>query len=253
MGYTMKITVEDIEFRSETITLKGRTYRPTRRGKHPAVVICHGYPGDTKNMDLAEDLALSGVTTLIFYYKGAWGSGGRYSLLSLEPSTRDAVKFLRGLPYVKPDRVGLVSHSMGALPLTKVMSTDPTIRTGVLMSPAADFKELITQRGVEGYADRLLSNSQGKLTGVTRKGMMADIPKVAETMNPVDNIKLVKAPVAVIVGTKDDVTPPPLCRRLYEAANQPKTWQEIEGADHVYSEHRIPLIRAVRNHLAETL
>ncbi len=249
----MRITVEDVMFRSGGATLKGRTYRPEGRGKHPAVAICHGYPGDTKNMDLAEELALGGVATLVFYYRGAWGSGGKYSLLSLESSARDAVKYLRGLPYVKPDRIGLVSHSMGALPLTKVMATDQAIKTGVLMSPAADFKEIIATRGLEGFADGLMSNSQGKLAGVTRDGILADIPKVAETTNPVDNIRLVKSPVMIIVGSEDDVTPPPLCRRLYEAANQPKKWLEIEGADHSYSEHRIPLIKAVRERLAETL
>ena len=56
----MAIIVEDITFKSKHQSLKGRTYRPAKEGRHPAVAICHGYPGDTKNMDL-DSLIKDGV------------------------------------------------------------------------------------------------------------------------------------------------------------------------------------------------
>jgi pimeloyl-ACP methyl ester carboxylesterase len=221
--------------------------------RKPAVVICHGFPGDTKNMDLAEELALNGFVTLVFYYQGAWGSGGNYSLTKLEVGAKDAVAWLRNQSYVDPERVGLVSHSMGALPLTKVMVGDPTVKTGVLISPATDYKEIIATRGVEGFADALMGNCSGKLAGVSKEKMMKDISKVAESTNPIDLIKKIKAPTMVIVGSKDDITPTESCRRLYEAANEPKKWVEVDGADHGFSEHRIPLICAVIDRLKVTV
>jgi pimeloyl-ACP methyl ester carboxylesterase len=57
----------------------------------------------------------------------------------------------------------------------------------------------------------------------------------------------------IIVGSKDTVTPPEACRRVYEAAKEPKKWVLIEGADHGFSEHRIPLIKAILERLDETL
>ncbi len=96
----LSIVVENVSFPSEGNTLLGRIYRPAPEGKYPAVVVCHAYPGDTKNMDLAEELALKGIVTLIFYYQGAWGSKGVYRFTKLELNTRDAVAFLRELPCV---------------------------------------------------------------------------------------------------------------------------------------------------------
>ena len=155
MGRWRKVKVttmakyENVEFPSGGNTLLGRIYRPEGRAKKQAVAICHGYPGDTKNMDLAEELALNGIVTLVFYYQGAWGSGGKYSLTKLETGAKDAVAYLRTLPYVDPKRVGLVSHSMGALPLSKTMSLDPTIKTGVLMSPASDTETMAAKEKME--------------------------------------------------------------------------------------------------------
>jgi dipeptidyl aminopeptidase/acylaminoacyl peptidase len=116
----MGIKVENITFESSGYKLKGRTYKPEGDGKYPAVAICHGYPGDTKNMDLAEELALNGIAVLVFYYQGAWGSEGTYRFSNLVSSTECAVKYLKSLPFVDRERVGLVSHSMGAVPLTNV-------------------------------------------------------------------------------------------------------------------------------------
>ncbi len=74
-----------------------------------------------------------------------------------------------------------------------------------------------------------------------------------EEQNPVDVVREVKAPVMVVVGSDDEVTPPEACRALYEAANEPKRWVVIEGADHGFSEHRYPLFDAVLGWLKEHL
>ncbi len=251
MKVVTMVKLENVEFQSESVTLLGRMYKPEGGARRPAVAICHGYPGDTKNMDLAEELALNGVATLIFYYQGAWGSGGVYSLMRLETGARDAVAYLRTLPYVDPGRVGLISHSMGALPLTKTMSLDPTIRTGVLMSPASDTSAFAA--GGEDTAKRLASMAVGKLEGATQESLLRDMKVVAKNTNPMTLIAKIRAPLMVVVGTMDSVTPPEACRRLFDAAAEPKRWLLVEGADHGFSEHRIPLIKAVTERLQETL
>ncbi len=244
---------ENVEFPSGGNTLIGRIYIPEGRAKKPAVAICHGYPGDTKNMDLAEELALNGIVTLVFYYQGAWGSGGKYSLTKLETGAKDAVAYLRTLPYVDPKRVGLVSHSMGALPLSKTMSLDPTIKTGVLMSPASDTATMAAKEKMDGTAKRLAAMAEGKLKGATYESLMKDLEWVAKNTNPIELAPKIKAPIMIVVGSNDTVTPPEACKKLYEAAKEPKKWVLIDGADHGYSEHRIPLIKAVLDWLSEHL
>jgi dipeptidyl aminopeptidase/acylaminoacyl peptidase len=249
----MSIVVENVTFQSEGLALLGRVYRPAPEGKYPAVAICHGYPGDTKNMDLAEELALSGFAAFVFYYQGAWGSRGAYRFSKLEPSTRDAVAYLRTLPFVDAERVGLVSHSMGALPLTRRLSLDPTLKAGALMSPVSDISLWTSGDAIETVIPHFIESGKGKLDGMTAEQLRADLKEVTVTGNPIDLVKDVKAPLLIVVGSEDDVTPPELCKGLYERAREPKRWVLIEKADHGFSEHRIPLIRAVLDWLKITV
>lgn len=239
------IVVEDVSIPCEGVTLLGRVYRPSEESVYPAVAICHGYPGDTKNMDLAEELALNGVAVLIFYYMGAWGSGGEFRLKNLVPSTVAAVKYLRGLGFVDPDRVGLISLSMGTVPLTKCMSLDPSLKTGVLMSPASDLKPWAQEPYLDNIVPVFLKSAEGKLAGWTEEELRQDIRVAASELNPIETVRKIKAPLLVVLGTNDTLTTPPEIRRLYEAAKEPKRLVEIEGADHEFNEHRIPLQKAV--------
>ncbi len=239
------IIVEDVSISCEGVRLLGRLYRPNDVSVYPAKAVCHGYPGDNKNMDLAEELALNGVAALIFYYMGAWGSGGEFRMMNLVTSTVAAVKYLRGLDFVDPDRVGLVSLSMGAVPLTKCMSLDSSLRTGVLMSPASDLKPWSQEQYLDSIVPVFLKMAEGKLAGWTEDKLRQDIKAAASELNPVETVMDIHAPLMVVLGTDDTLTAPPDIRRLYEASNEPKKLVEIEGADHEFSEYRIPLQKTV--------
>ena len=249
----MSIIVENVSFKSEGHELIGRMYKPNKPGRFPAVAICHGYPGDSKNMDLAEELALNSIVTFIFYYRGAWGSEGNFSFRGLEPSTRDAVEFLLSLPSVDQDRVGLVGYSLGAVPVAKRLSVDPRLRTGVFISPAGDLSVLAAGESMEAVVSVFLSMGEGKLKGLSADLFRSEFPWVLESLNPVETIGGARVPILVVAGSRDTMTPPDVCRALYEAAKEPKKWVLIEGADHIYSEHRMPLIRRVLEWLKDRL
>ena len=246
------ILVEDVSFPSGGYRLRGRTYRPAEEGRHPGVLICHGYPGDNKNMDLAEELALSGIAALVFYYQGAWGSEGVYGFEALAHSARDALKYLRGQPWADASRVAMVSHSMGAIPLTKVMSEDRGVKAGVLMSPLADMAAWKSKEVLDHLAPVFLRMAEGKLSGWTDARLRESVAE-AEHVNPIENVGKIRAPLLFVVGTADTVTVPESCRMLYEAAPEPKSWVEIKDADHGYSEHRWPLFDAVLGWLKKNL
>ena len=241
----MSIIVENVSFESEGHELIGRMYRPNEPGRFPAVAICHGFPGDNKNMDLAEELALNGIVTLVFFYRGAWGSKGTFGFKGLEPSARDALDYLESRPFVDPDRMGLIGYSMGAIPATARLSVDRDLKTGVFISPAADFGLLVPKGSLEAVIPIFTDMARGKLKMPEAEGIKSDLSWVLENQNPINLIGSVRVPVMVIVGSNDQMTPPDMCKLLYEEANEPKEWLLIEGANHEYSEHRVPLIDAV--------
>jgi len=247
------ILVEDVSFTSEGYTLKGRTYRLVAERKYPGLLICHGYPGDTKNIDLAEDLALNGYAVMIFYYRGAWSSEGEYRTTYTATCTMDALKYLRSLPYVDVTRVGMISHSMGSVPLTKVMSEDINVKVGVLMSPIPDVNSWASDEVLDVITPTFMKMAKGKLKGQTNQSFRKDIVETAKILNPMDHVPLIQVPLLFTVGTSDATAEPDSIRLLYNVANDPKTWIEIEDADHSYSENRWPLISAVLDWLKENL
>jgi len=249
----LAIIVEDIKFKSNGQSLRGRTYRPAEDGKYPAVAICHGYPGDTKNMDLAEHLALNNIAVLVFYYQGAWGSEGTYSFNNLAPSTEDAVKYLKSQSYVDSERVGLLSHSMGAVPLSNVMHKDKSIKAGVLMSPASDISKWLSAEVIDNIFPIFVGMAKGKLAYGDESEYRKSMMEAAEKLNPMEKIADIEAPELVIVGSADNVTHPDDCKSLYEKATPPKSWSLVDGADHGFSEHRIPLQEKVLDWLQEDL
>ena len=58
--------------------LNGLLYVANGAGPHPLVILLHGYPGNERNLDLAQALRRAGNNVLYFNYRGTWGSGGEF-------------------------------------------------------------------------------------------------------------------------------------------------------------------------------
>jgi uncharacterized protein len=249
----LEVIISDVTFRDGLYLLRGRFYKPVGDSKFSAVAICHGYPGDTKNMDLAEELALNGVAVLVFYYEGAWGSEGVYRFSNLLSSTQAALSYLKSLEFVDSGRIGLISHSMGAIPLTNVMSKDESVKTGILMSPASDISKWLSKEVIDNIFVIFLEMAKGKLSLGSIDEYKQDMIEVARKYNPIDKISTIKDPLLFIVGSADNITHPDDVKAFYEKASPPKKLAMIDGADHGFSEHRIILIEKILEWLNENL
>ncbi|MGC2615581.1 MAG: DUF1749 domain-containing protein, partial [Terracidiphilus sp.] len=64
---------------SHGLLINGLAYTATGAGPHPTMVICHGLPGNEKNLDLAQAVRRAGWNAVTFNYRGSWGSPGSYS------------------------------------------------------------------------------------------------------------------------------------------------------------------------------
>src|SRR3984957_9664900 len=60
------------------VLINGVVYQPTGAGPHPTIVICHGLPGNEKNLDLAQALRRAGWNAVTFNYRGSWCSPGKF-------------------------------------------------------------------------------------------------------------------------------------------------------------------------------
>jgi dipeptidyl aminopeptidase/acylaminoacyl peptidase len=60
--------------------LLGILYEAAGPGKHPTVLLLHGFPGYEQNLDLAQAMRRAGWNVLAMHYRGSWGVGGDFSL-----------------------------------------------------------------------------------------------------------------------------------------------------------------------------
>jgi pimeloyl-ACP methyl ester carboxylesterase len=70
-------------------------YQANGAGPHPTVLLLHGFPGNEKNLDIAQVLRRDGFNVLFFHYRGAWGAEGDYSINQLDDDVLAALAFLR--------------------------------------------------------------------------------------------------------------------------------------------------------------
>lgn len=103
----------------------GGLYRPSRPGTTAAVLMLYGFPGVQKNEDIAAELCRRGMTVLIPYFRGCWGSGGRFSLQGLLEDARTALRLPSRYHHVDRRRVGLLGYSAGGWVALRLASQTP--------------------------------------------------------------------------------------------------------------------------------
>jgi pimeloyl-ACP methyl ester carboxylesterase len=238
-------------------------------GPHPVVVLLHGFPGNERNLDLAQTLRRAGYDVLFFDYRGSWGSPGDFSFTHAIEDTQAAIAYLRDPANATklradPNSLILIGHSMGGF-ISAVVgaehSTDPAIKAISLISAAnlggripADLPAAQQPAAVKGIAAGLASQGMAPLAGCTPESLAREILANGPAWN-IPNLapKLASHPVMVI-SSDDGNTPSAeaLIANLHQLGDTAVSAAHIP-TDHSYSDHRIALQQAVLdflNHLS---
>ncbi|WP_049622264.1 alpha/beta hydrolase family protein [Frateuria defendens] len=112
--------------------MNGFLYTAAGPGPHPLAIFLHGYPGNERNLDLAQAARRAGWNALYFDYRGSWGSGGTFSFGNALEDVAAALAFVRdpanAAKYrIDPRRIALVGHSMGGGLTLLATARDPGV------------------------------------------------------------------------------------------------------------------------------
>jgi fermentation-respiration switch protein FrsA (DUF1100 family) len=158
---------------------------------------------------LARALADRNVSTLLFDYRGFGDNPGAPTEAGLIMDARAARDYVAGRSDVDPSRLFYFGESLGAAVAVK-LAVEHRPRGLILRSPFSS----LTSIGRHHYP-------------ILPVGLL-----LRDRFASVDLIGHVKAPLLMIVGTRDRVVPAEESERLYAAANEPKMRVVIDGADH---------------------
>ena len=164
--------------------LLGLVYLADGEGPHKTLLLLHGFPGNEKNLDLAQMLRRGGYNVMIFHYSGSWGSSGNYSFsqnyrdLHAVRQTIDDDSFARE-HRIDRDNIYLAGHSVGGF-LTLLAARDGMDFRG--FAPLAPYNlgiqaERIHSGDEEAHRETLdlFEGGLKPLNGATAESLMADI------------------------------------------------------------------------------
>jgi|TARA_B110000902_G_C14284223_1_gene578091 pimeloyl-ACP methyl ester carboxylesterase len=111
-------SITELTIESHGSRMPGLAYLAAGSGPHPTVLLLHGYPGNEKNLDVAQALRREGWNVVFFHYRGAWGSEGEFSFGNAEQDVQVVLNYMRdpvtaSALRINPDRISIVGHSMG--------------------------------------------------------------------------------------------------------------------------------------------
>jgi pimeloyl-ACP methyl ester carboxylesterase len=258
-----RASMETFQIPSHGSLLNALVYVAAGAGPHPAVVLLHGFPGNEKNLDLAQDIRRAGWDVLYFNYRGSWGSPGDFSFSHGIEDTAAAVSYLRQPATAKllrldTSRIVLIGHSMGGFMAVQGAAADPAILAFGLISAAdmganvpqplpAEREPALRMLLSTGYA----AEGMAPLAGCTPEGLARETIAHASEWRFLSKLGALKARPALIVTSDDGLTPAnaAFAAALRKAGNQPVTTLHL-ATDHAYSDQRTALSVAVLSWLA---
>jgi hypothetical protein len=249
----------DLQFLSEGARMNAYAHIAAGAGPHPTVVLLHGFPGNERNLDLAQTLRRAGWNTFFFSYRGAWGSGGEFSFGNVLEDVAAVVATLREPELAKKyrvdrERIVLVGHSMGGA--AALISAAELSEVGCVASLAGANLGALADRvrsspeAAKAVAAQFQTWGEGRIRGVSGEGIIADLLVQPERFRTTGHAPaLAKKPVLLVAGARDDVTPPaehhlPLVSAI-EAQHGGLLTARVLDDEHQFSQTRIALTRAV--------
>src|SRR5690348_7724764 len=132
-GIGSRASMKTMQIPSHGDLMNALVYVAAGAGPHPAVVLLHGFPGNERNLDLAQDIRRAGWDVLYFNYRGSWGTPGDFSFSHGIEDVAAALAYLRQPAVAKklrldPARIVLIGHSMGGFMAIQAAAADPRVR-----------------------------------------------------------------------------------------------------------------------------
>ena len=228
--------------------INGIVYTPAGAGPHPTIVICHGLPGNEKNIDLAQAVRRAGWNAVTFNYRGSWGSPGSYSFAQNLEDADAVLAYLRAPEnaaslQIDTKRIVLAGHSMGGWVTVMTAAHDHALAGAILIS-AADMGQLGKMEHKKLVAE-MADNMEG-LAGVTAESMANEAAKNTQAFGFANAVPGLKDVPMLVLSANDGLAPQTdaLVQGIQmESGHNVKAIHA--STDHGWSDHRIFLESSV--------
>ena len=200
----------------------------------PTAIILHGLPGIEKNYDLALALREAGWNSLIFHYRGCWGSAGHYTLRTIPRDVRAAMDYLSSgaHPQVDAGAFYLVGHSLGGWAAILGAVDDGRVCGVAIYGAVTDPRSfpLSLADANEWVVDWL--------TGIFAEDFVEQWAALGDDFAPVEQVGRLACPLLIVHSEADETVPVGHARALHNRAQGPCELRLHPDANHSFTWHR---------------
>jgi pimeloyl-ACP methyl ester carboxylesterase len=248
----MPARMDALQIPSGDAAMNAIVYTPGGPGRHPALVLFHGFPGNEQNLDLAQAARRAGFVVLTLHYRGSWGSPGSFSFANVSADGLNAVDWLMAPEqlasyHIDPRQVSVAGHSMGGFVAMRTAAARLQVKSLLLIDA--------WNPGEGPLAALRSSGGRGKWTA----GYAANVRPLATTVEALADellaagasfdlannaVAMETRPILIIAAEKANAVSN---RRIAEAlasAGNTRTRLIVMPTDHGFNDHRIALISA---------
>ena len=195
----------------------GLIYEAPGAGPHPTAIVLHGFPGNERNLDLAQAIRRAGWNAVFFNYRGAWGSEGEFGFSHVLEDVAAVAATLAEPAFaaqyrIDPSRLALVGHSMGGF--AALVVRERAARGGLRRLAGRREPRALgggaparprARRGIAGA----LEGFGGPIRGTSGAALVAEVRANETRFDLLRHAAALAAkPVLLVAGSRDEVTPP---------------------------------------------
>lgn len=236
--------IEGIYFDSGGNRLLGTLFLARGNDPKPTAILLHGCPGIEKNYDVALALREQEWNSLVFHFRGSWGSEGAYALRALPEDVVAALDDLSSGRHasVDPGRVILVGHSLGGWAAIIAAATDSRAKAVAVYGGVVDLRQR------EYTPEYVAGEFTPWLHGITAEEFVEQVDGLDDGHSPLERVASISPrPLLVLHGGADAAVPLEQARTLFDRARDPREYIIVPEANHGFSWHRRELIDHLLN------
>lgn len=228
--------------------LAGLIYSANGVQKHPTLLLLHGYPGNERNLDIAQVVRAKGWNVIYFDYRGSWGSQGKFSFKNCVEDAVNVVAFCKKYQdslKIDTSNIVLFGHSMGGWVCLKALQQLPSVKKGFALSAwniGIDYKKVLSEKEMNQLANDPNTGSKYFVLNASLKEMFDPVVQDQHWFNLANDGKALAGKQIVMLdehGRNKQVA------ESLKAANKTYFEYEVWETDHPFSNKRISLINKV--------
>ena len=228
--------------------LAGLIYNANGLQKHPTLLLLHGYPGNERNLDIAQVVRSHGWNVIYFDYRGSWGSQGKFSFKNCVEDVVNVVAFCKRYQdslKIDTSNIVLFGHSMGGWVCLKALQELPTIKKGFALSTwniGNEYKNVSTEKEMLRLANDPNTGGKYFVLNTSLKDLYTPVIRNQTYFNLMNDGKSLADKQIIMIDEHQGNTQ--LADKIKET-NKSYFDYEVWQTDHSFTNKRVSLINKV--------